>query len=84
MKIVLPTFDSPVQVILNAVGIAILLVGLSLVILGAVRKARPMEWRDLLLLGTFSIGGVFVPVFPLVWFALERSSRGVVPRHPTP
>jgi hypothetical protein len=74
-EIIGPTFDSPLRVILNVVGIGILLGAVMTVFVGAARKTRKLQWYDLLILGNVLVAGVFIPLFPVAWLVGERAAR---------
>jgi hypothetical protein len=74
-EIIGPSFDSPVRVILNVVGIGILLAAVMTVFVGVVRKTRRLQWRDLLILGNLLVAGVFIPLFPVAWLVGEQAAR---------
>ena len=70
-----PTFDSSRNVVLNMIALAIEAIAV-LMFFARLWRTGKLQWRDLLLLATNSmIAGVSIPVFPLIWIALERADR---------
>lgn len=64
-----PRFDTGWQILLNAVGIALWLLAITLMVRRPQRGTRMSTWDWVAIVLHVSIAGVYVPLGPAAWLA---------------
>jgi hypothetical protein len=77
---IVPEFDSSAQIVLNLLGILLWLVVVAWVIARWRRGHSPTGWDLLAIIASVWIGGVFVPIGPVVWLIAHARGASRDPR----